>query len=112
MFLNFGALHVLQSNNRRKFTAKMIKELVSLWPNLMLVNGRPCYPQNQGSVERSNATLKDLLISCMHGKNITNLKNGLRFVQWYKNTTFNEAIKTKPYKALFWIKTRIELRTF
>ena len=32
-----------------------ITELSSLWPEqLVLVNGRPRHPQNQGSVERTN----------------------------------------------------------
>jgi len=55
IFLDFGAPHVLQSDNSREFTAQDITELSSLWPEqLVLVNGRPRHPQNQGSVERTN----------------------------------------------------------
>jgi transposase InsO family protein len=58
IFLDFGAPHVLQSDSGREFTAEIISELSTLWPGLVLVHGRPCHPQSQGSVERSNATLK------------------------------------------------------
>ena len=54
IFLDFGAPHVLQSDNGREFTAQDITELCSLWPELVLVNGRPRHPQSQGSVERTN----------------------------------------------------------
>nr|CAH7741479.1 unnamed protein product [Callosobruchus chinensis] len=50
IFLDFVAPTVLQSDNGREFTANIIKELGSLWPNLVLENGRPRHPQSQGSV--------------------------------------------------------------
>lgn len=42
IFLNFGTPHVLQSDSGREFPANIIKELVSLWPNLILINDRQC----------------------------------------------------------------------
>ena len=54
IFLDFGAPHVLQSDNGREFTAQVITELSSLWPELVLVNGLPRHPQSQGSAEQSN----------------------------------------------------------
>ncbi|XP_064117613.1 KRAB-A domain-containing protein 2-like [Macrobrachium nipponense] len=41
IFLDIGAPHILQSDNGREFTA-------SLWPELILVNGRPRHPQSHG----------------------------------------------------------------
>jgi len=45
--------------------AEINKELAALWPTLVLVNGRPRYPQSQGSVKRANGTLKYSLIAWM-----------------------------------------------
>ena len=49
MFLLLGAPHILQSDNGREFTANIITELKLPWPELKLVNGRPCHPQSQGT---------------------------------------------------------------
>ena len=61
IFLTFGAPHILQSDNGREFTAGVIRELASLWPGLVLVHGRPCHPQSQGSIERANGDVKNML---------------------------------------------------
>ena len=100
IFLDFGAPHVLQSDNGREFTASVISELSKLWPNLTLVNGRPRHPQSQGCVERSNGDMKNKIQSWMRDNDTTNWSLGIRFIQWQMNTTYHEAIRTKPYMAL------------
>jgi len=77
IFLTYGAPRVLQSDNGREFTATVIAELASLWPDLVLVNGRPRYPQSQGSVERANATMKDSLVAWMRDHNTSAWSTGL-----------------------------------
>ena len=111
IFLEFGAPHVLQSDNGREFTAQIIRELATLWPGLVLVNGRPRHPQSQGSVERSNATLKNSLVAWMRDNNSSNWTLGLKFVQWNMNTTYHETIKMEPYKAMFGVKPKMGLGT-
>lgn len=111
IFLTFGAPHVLQSDNGREFTAGIINELSSLWPDLILVNGRPRYPQSQGSVERGNCTLKNSLVAWMRDNKTAAWRHGLVFVQWGVNTTYHEAIKMTPYEAVFGQKARIGLAT-
>ena len=44
VFLIFGAPHILQSDNGREFTAAIISELKELWPELIIVHGRPDIP--------------------------------------------------------------------
>lgn len=44
--------NVFQSDNGREFTAVAITELAALWPDLVLVYGRPRYPQSRGEVRR------------------------------------------------------------
>ena len=59
IFLFLGAPHILQSDNGREFTAEMVSELKEIWPDLLLVHGKPRHPQSQGSVERCNGDIKD-----------------------------------------------------
>ncbi|XP_068247997.1 KRAB-A domain-containing protein 2-like [Palaemon carinicauda] len=61
IFLLLGAPVILQSDNGSEFTAQIITELRSLWPELSIVHGKPRHPQSQGSVERANGDIKDML---------------------------------------------------
>lgn len=105
----FGAPHILQSDNGREFTANVITELSSLWPQVVLVNGRPRHPQSQGSVERGNASVKDALVAWMRENQTTRWTAGLPFVQWGLNHTWHAAIKMTPYEAVFGEKARMGL---
>jgi hypothetical protein len=44
IFLLFGAPHVLQSDNGSEFTAQIISDLKELWPELVIVHGKPRHP--------------------------------------------------------------------
>lgn len=54
IFFQQGIPVILQSDNKREFTAEVIKELVLLWPECKIVHGRSRHLQSQSSVERSN----------------------------------------------------------
>jgi hypothetical protein len=56
-------IYILQSDNGRECTANIITDLRSLWQELVIVHGRPRHPQSQGSVERANADIKEMIIS-------------------------------------------------
>ena len=60
VFLVFGTPHTL---NGREFTANVITELKDLCRELVIVHGRPRHPQSQGSIERSNADIHDMIVS-------------------------------------------------
>lgn len=60
-FLDIGCPEILQSDNGREFTASIIKELVEMWPNCKIINGRPRHPASQGSVERANQDVENML---------------------------------------------------
>ena len=75
------------------------------------MNGRPRHPQSQGSVERSNATLKDSLVAWMRDNNTSAWSIGIKFVQWNLNTTYHETIKMQPYQAMFGVKPKMGLGT-
>lgn len=58
IFCMFGAHFILQSDNRREFFNKIIKNLSEMWPSMKLFHGKPRHSQSQGSVERSNQDLE------------------------------------------------------
>ena len=80
IFLILGAAMILQSEYGREFTASIITELKSLWPDLKIVHGRPRHPQSQGSVERANADVKEMLATWLSENNSTQWSEGLRFL--------------------------------
>ena len=112
IFLLLGAPQILQSDNGSEFTASVITELKVLWPDLLMVHGKPRHPQSQGSVERLNCDVKDMLIAWLGDNNSTDWPIGLRFVQFQKNCSYHSGIKQTPYKALFGTDAQIGLRCF
>ncbi|CAG2257584.1 SCAN domain-containing protein 3 [Mytilus edulis] len=101
IFLPFGVPHILQSDNGRMFTAQIITELNLLWSELVIVLRRPRHPESQGSVERANADIKEMLISWMHDNDKRQWSEGLRFVQFQKNRSHHRVINQSPNHALF-----------
>ena len=89
LFLLFGAPSILQSDNGSEFTAQVIKELRDIWPQIVMVNGKPRHPQSQGSVERANGDIKDMLVAWMAGNNTTDWSVGIKFVQFHKNSSLH-----------------------
>ena len=85
IFLLIGAPHILQSENGSEFMASVITELKVLWPDLLMVHGKPRHPQSQGSVERLNCDVKDMLIAWLGDNNTSDCPVGLKFVQSSKN---------------------------
>ncbi|CAF1500165.1 unnamed protein product, partial [Rotaria sordida] len=61
IFTTFGAPRILQSDNGREFVAKVIEELADMWKDLKIVHGRARHSKSQGSVERSNQDVKQLI---------------------------------------------------
>ena len=84
IFLLLGAPEILQSDNGSEFTACVITELKLLWPDLVMVHGKPRHTQSQGSVERAYYDIKDMLVAWLSGNNITDWTVGLKFVQFKK----------------------------
>jgi hypothetical protein len=51
IFITFGTSAILQSDNGKEFTNKVIIELCSMWEELKIVHGKPRHSKSQGSVE-------------------------------------------------------------
>jgi hypothetical protein len=65
IFCIFGAPFILQSDNGREFSNKIIEAFKDLWPGLKLVHGKLRHSQSQGSVERYNQDVRDMLVAWM-----------------------------------------------
>ena len=104
-----GAPHILQSDNGREFVNRTITELVKLWPGLKLVHGRPRHPQSQGSVEKSNDEVHRQLVSWMRDNDSTSWAQGLKFVQFQKNSSHHSRLGMTPCEAVFGQPTSIGL---
>jgi hypothetical protein len=61
----FGAPFILQSYHGREFSNKIIEAFKDLWPGLKLVHGKLRHSQSQGSVERYNQDVRDMLVAWM-----------------------------------------------
>lgn len=111
IFLEQGAPVILQSDNGREFTAEIIKELLSLWPECKIIHGRPRHPQSQGSVERSNQDVEQMLRIWMEEHKTPRWSIGCYFVQWQKNTSLHRIIGRSPYKSLYGADPKIGLKS-
>lgn len=99
----------MQSDNGREFVNHIIKEMMSKWPACKIINGRPRHPQSQGSVERSNQDVENMLRAWLSDNNTQNWSLGCYFVQWHKNSSFHRIIGRSPYKALFGVDFQVGL---
>ncbi|XP_064096387.1 KRAB-A domain-containing protein 2-like [Macrobrachium nipponense] len=111
IFLLLGAPEILQSDNGLEFTACVITELKLLWPGLVMVHGKPRHPQSQGSVERANCDIKDMLVAWLSDNNTTDWTVGLKFVQFQKNSSYHSGIRKSPFAALFGSDAKVGLTT-
>ncbi|XP_064080656.1 KRAB-A domain-containing protein 2-like [Macrobrachium nipponense] len=111
IFLLLGAPEILQSDNGSEFTACVITELKLLWPDLVMVHGKPRHPQSQGSVERANCDIKDMLVAWLSDNNTTDWTVGLKFVQFQKNSSYHSGIRRSPFAALFGSDAKVGLTT-
>ena len=78
-----------------------------MWPECKMVHGKPRHSQSQGSVERANRDIEAILACWMKDNNSTQWSQGLRFVQWKKNTRFHSGIGRTPYEAMYGQKARL-----
>lgn len=111
IFLLFGAPCILQSDNGREFCNKLIDDLKVTWPELKIVHGKPRHSQSQGSVERANQDIENMLTTWMQDNQSTSWSNGLKFIQFMKNRAFHSGIKRSPYEAMFGCAARVGLST-
>ena len=112
IFTTLGAPEILQCDNGKEFSRIRVDLLDRYWPSCKLVHGRPRHPQSQGSIERANGDVMNMLRGWLsensngNGSNSNSSSssswaNQLNFVQLQKNNSFNRTIKCSPFKAVF-----------
>ena len=111
VFSIFGAPNILQSDNGREFVNSIIEELRSMWKGLKIVHGKPRHSKSQGSVERANRDIEDMLTTWLHSNSRTHWADGLRFIQVMKNRSYHEGLKYSPYEAMFRQPMKVGLKT-
>ena len=109
IFLLLGAPAILQSDNGSEFTAQVIIELKQLWPDLVIIHGKPRQPQSQGTVERANCDVKDMLVAWLADNNTNEWTVGLKFVQFQKNSSHHSGIRRSPFAALLGSECKVGL---
>ncbi|XP_056647529.1 KRAB-A domain-containing protein 2-like [Diorhabda sublineata] len=107
IFTLIGAPAILQSDNGREFVNLVVSNLKIYWPNLKIVHGKHRHSQSQGSVERANQDIENMLTTWMQDNDSERRSDGLRFVQLMKNRAFHSGIKRTPYEALFGSKIKV-----
>nr|XP_018906448.1 PREDICTED: uncharacterized protein LOC109036585 [Bemisia tabaci] len=111
IFLTFGAPCILHSDNGREFVNNIIKCMKIHWPELQLVNGKPRHSQSQGSIERANQDVENMLAAWLIDKKTNQWPDALPFIQFMKNRAYHAGIRMSPYEALFGMKPRVGLTT-
>ncbi|XP_028040732.1 KRAB-A domain-containing protein 2-like isoform X1 [Bombyx mandarina] len=110
IFTLLGAPAILQSDNGREFSNRIIDNLKTYWPTLKIIHGKPRHSQSQGSVERANQDIENMLTTWMQDNDNSHWSEGLRFVQLMKNRAMHAGIKQSPYEALFGCKVKVGLQ--
>ncbi|XP_028044424.1 SCAN domain-containing protein 3-like [Rhopalosiphum maidis] len=111
IFTTFGAPAILQSDNGREFANKVVIELCSMWEELKIVHGKPRHSQSQGSVERANQDIQNILATWLADNNSRKWSEGLKFVRFMKNRSFHHGTKRSPYEAMFGTRAKVGLKS-
>lgn len=89
IYLLFGAPAILQTDNGEEFVNAIIDKLHKDWPEVKIIHGKPRHKQSQGSVERANRDVEEMLSAWLEEKKTTNWSLGLKFVQFKKNRAYH-----------------------
>lgn len=85
----FGAPAILHSDNGREFVNSIITNLNEMWGDIKIVHGKPRHSQTQGSIERANRDVEEILASWMTDNKSKDWPMALKFVQFQKNRALN-----------------------
>ena len=98
---------ILQSDNGREFSNTITETLKSVWIELKIVHAKARHSQSQGSVERVNQDIENMLATWMTDNDTNQWNGGTRFVKFMKNRDFDSGIQRCPYEAMFGCSARV-----
>jgi hypothetical protein len=80
-----------------------------MWPGMKLLHEKLRHCESQGSVERSNQDVQDMLVAWKSENNTKTQPEGFQCIQSKKNRALHSGIKKSPYEAMFGTTQRIGL---
>ncbi|KAL4153512.1 hypothetical protein QTP88_001345 [Uroleucon formosanum] len=80
-----------------------------MWKDLKIVHGKPRHSQSQGSVERANQDVENMLGTWLQDNKTKKWSEGIKFIQFMKNRAYHHGIKSSPYEAMFGSMAKIGL---
>lgn len=75
------------------------------------MHGKPRHSQSQGSVERANQDVENMLATWLTDNKTNKWSEGLKFIQFMKNRSLHHGIKCSPYEAMFGTWAKIGLKS-
>ena len=96
IFCHFGSPLILHSDNGREFVNQVIHALLKLWPDCQMINGKARHSQSQGSVERCNRDIENMLACWQKDNSSNNWAHGLQFVMYAKNAVGDTVLVPIP----------------
>ena len=112
IFLIQGCPLILQHDNGREFVNDVILRLKKLWPECVIVRGRPRHPQSQGSVERANQDVEKMLGHWMTHNRTKAWSVGIHKVCFDKNKRNNGTTGFSPYELIYGQTPRVNIESF
>eukprot|EP01049_Picozoa_sp_SAG25_P008018 SAG25_NODE_693_length_5908_cov_4.000344_4_plen_85_part_00 len=73
---------------------QLIAHIKDLWPDAIMVKGRPRHSESQGGIERMNRLFQKRLGAWMRSNNNSNWPVGCPFVQWGINTSYHSGCES------------------
>ncbi|KAH7721687.1 KRAB-A domain-containing protein 2-like protein [Aphelenchoides avenae] len=92
VFSLLGAPKLLHSDNGKVFANRLVTELVRKWPQCRIVHGKPRHSQSQGSVERANRDVGDMLTMYLRDNKTLHWAAALPIIQAAKNRRYHRGI--------------------
>ncbi|GFV77477.1 KRAB-A domain-containing protein 2 [Trichonephila clavipes] len=83
-----------------------------MWKDDKIVYGKLRHSQTQGSVERANRDIRNMLTEWMNDNDTNKWSESLPFVQFAKNTTDHEGIRQSLYEAMVGVKAKRGIASF
>ena len=100
IFADFCPPRILHTDNGREFDNGLLESLCKDF-NVELVHGKARHSQSQGSVERANQDVENILMTEMRERKSGSWKAILPVVQFKKNSKWHRGINQSPAEALF-----------
>ena len=111
IFCHFGSPLILHSDNGREFVNQVIHALLKLWPDCQMINGKARHSQSQGSVERCNRDIENMLACWQKDNSSNNWAHGLQFVMYAKNARYHSGIGRSAFKAQMGYEGQLGVQT-